>query len=58
MSGEAMRQGYKVSYCDLGIDEAKELALTLTSRAGLWAAPKVDQLCQARLLCTLAPHQT
>ena len=48
MSGEAMRQGYKVGYGDLGIDEAKELALTLTSRAGLWAGAKVDQLCQAR----------
>ena len=48
MSGEAMRQGYKVSYGDLGIDEAKELALTLTGRAGLWGGPKVDQLCQAR----------
>ncbi len=49
MSGEAMRLGYKVSYGDLGIDEAKELALTLTGpgRAGLWAGPKVDQLCQA-----------
>ncbi len=47
MSAEALRQGYKVGYGDLGIDESKELALTLTSRGGLWAGPKVDQLCQA-----------
>ena len=45
--GRALRQGYKVGYGDVGIDESKELALTLTSRSGLWASPKVDQLCQA-----------
>ena len=47
MSTEALRQGYKVGYSDLGIDESKELALTLTNRGGLWAGAKVDQLCQA-----------
>ena len=50
MSAEALRQGYKVGYGDLGIDESKELALTLTNRGGLWTGPKVDQLCQAN--CT------
>ncbi len=58
MSAEALRQGYKVGYGDLGIDESKELALTLTSRGGLWAGPKVDQLCQAsRSPIAAAPSQ-
>ena len=58
MSAEALRQGYKVGYSDLGIDESKELALTLTSRGGLWASPKVDQLCQAKgSPITVAPNQ-
>ena len=45
--GRGPAAGYKVGYGDVGIDESKELALTLTSRSGLWASPKVDQLCQA-----------
>ena len=50
MTAEHVQHGYKVSFAAAGVDESKELGLTLTSRQGLWTAPKVQNLCQVRLL--------
>lgn len=48
MTPQHAEHGYKVSYESVGIDESKELGLTLTTRHGLWAGSRVQQLRQVR----------
>jgi hypothetical protein len=43
-----VQYGYKESFADAGITEAKELELSLAHRADLWSSARLQALRQVR----------
>ena len=55
LTAQAVQYGYKESYAEAGITEAKELELSLGHRADLWSAERLQALRQVLTAPGLAP---
>jgi hypothetical protein len=48
LTAQTVQYGYKESFADAGITEAKELELSLAHRADLWSSARLQALRQVR----------
>ena len=55
LTAQTVQYGYKESYAEAGITEAKELELSLGHRADLWSAERLQALRQVLTAPRLAP---